>query len=63
MAKIIIGTYGVPINWPYKVDETAYIFDDCGAVVPVIHADILPTIEHNNPEGVEVLVEPTPPEI
>ena len=49
MAATLIGAYGVPINWHYKDDETAYIIDDCGAVVPVIPADILPTIEHSIP--------------
>ena len=63
MAATLIGAYGVPINWHYKDDETAYIIDDCGAVVLVIHADILPTIEHSIPEGIEVLVVPTPPKI
>ena len=63
MAATLIGAYGVPINWRYKDDETAYIIDNCGADVLVIHADILPTIEHSTPEGIEVLVVPTPPEI
>ena len=40
MAETLIGAYGVPINWHYKNDETAYIIDDCGAVVLVIHADM-----------------------
>ena len=49
MAATLIGAYGVPVNWRYKDDETAYIIDDCGAVVPVIPADSLPTIEHSIP--------------
>ena len=63
MAGTLIGAYAVPINWHYKDDETAYIIGDCGSAVLVVHADLLPGIQLGIPEGVTVLVVPTPPEI
>ncbi len=63
MAGTLIGAYAVPINWHYKEDETAYIIEDCGARVLVIHADLLPGVAAAIPDGVEVLVVPTPPEV
>lgn len=63
MAATLIGAYAVPINWHYKADETAYIISDCGAGVLVVHADLLSGIQGGIPDGVKVLVVPTPPEI
>ena len=63
MAGTLIGAYAVPINWHYKDDETAYIINDCGSEVLVVHADLLPGIQSGIPDGVRVLVVPTPPEI
>jgi len=59
----LIGAYSTPINWHYKADEAGYIVRDCDAKVLVVHADLLPQIQGSIPEGVHVLVVPTPPEI
>ena len=59
-----IGAYPVAVNWHYTEDEARYLFQDCGAKVVVIHADLLtPQVRRAIPEGVAVIVVPTPPEI
>ena len=58
-----LGGYPVPVNWHYTVDEADYLFRNCGAKAIVIHADLLRGVEAALPEGVPVLVVPTPPEI
>ncbi|WP_096358798.1 acyl-CoA synthetase [Variibacter gotjawalensis] len=59
----ISGAYAVPINWHFTEDEACYVIADCGAKVLLVHADLLPAIEKGIPQGVHVLVVPTPPEI
>src|SRR5215470_7622281 len=63
MGATLLGAYAVPVNWHFKADEAGYIIADCGAKAVVVHADLLPQIEEGIPEGVHVLVVPTPPEI
>ncbi len=59
-----LGAYPVAVNWHYTEDEARYLFQDCGARVVVIHADLLTApIRRAIPEGVSVIVVPTPPEI
>ena len=58
-----LGGYPVPVNWHYTIDEADYLFRNCGAKAIVVHADLLRAIEPALPEGVPVLVVPTPPEI
>ncbi|BCW90694.1 Long-chain-fatty-acid--CoA ligase [Alphaproteobacteria bacterium SO-S41] len=58
-----LGGYPVPVNWHYTIDEADYLFRNCDAKAIVIHADLLQGIEAALPEGVPVLVVPTPPEI
>ena len=59
-----IGAYPVAVNWHYTEDEASYLFQDSGARVVVIHADLLtPPVRRAIPEGVSVVVVPTPPEI
>jgi len=58
------GAFPVAVNWHYTEDEARYLFNDCGARVVVIHADLLTVaIRRAIPEGVKVLVVPTPPEV
>jgi long-chain acyl-CoA synthetase len=59
----LVGAYAVPINWHLAPEEASYILRDCAARVLVIHADLLPPIAPIVPEGVTVLVVPTPPEL
>jgi long-chain acyl-CoA synthetase len=60
----LLGAYPVPVNWHYTEDEARYLFENSGAKAIVIHADLLePPIRAAIPEGVAVLVVPTPPEI
>ena len=58
-----LGAYPVAVNWHYTVDEARYLFEDSGAKVLVIHADLLAPIAAAIPPSVTVLVVPTPPEI
>ncbi len=62
-AASLIGAYAVPINWHLAAEEAAYILQDSQARVLIIHADLLPRLEHAIPPGVTVLVVETPPEL
>ena len=59
----LLGAYPVPVNWHYTEDEARYLFENSGAKVIVIHADLLEPVRSALPHGVPVLVVPTPPEI
>ena len=63
MAAGQLGAYAVPINWHFTPEEAGYILADCRAKALVIHADLLAQIAPGVPEGVKVLVVPTPREI
>lgn len=58
-----LGAYALPINWHYVAEEVEYLLRDSGARVLVVHADLLAGIEGTVPDGVPVLVVPTPDEI
>ncbi len=59
-----LGAYAVPVNWHFKDEEIAYILNDAGADVLVLHADLLAAMDLSvMPEGLKVLVVPTPPEL
>ncbi len=57
------GAYAVPVNWHFKGDEVRYILLDSQARALVIHADLLPQVDGAVPDGVEVIVVETPPEV
>ncbi len=59
----LVGAYPTPVNWHYTEDEARYLFENSGARVIVIHADLLGPVRAAVPEGVPVLVVETPPEI
>jgi len=63
MAASQLGAYAVPINWHFTPEEANYILRDCAAKVLVAHSDLLAQIASGIPEGVRVLVVPTPEEI
>ena len=58
-----LGAYAVPVNWHFTADEASYIMRDCAARALVVHADLLPQVVTAIPDGVSVMVVPTPPEI
>ncbi|MEZ5739493.1 MAG: acyl-CoA synthetase [Burkholderiaceae bacterium] len=62
-ACALLGAYATPINWHYTAEEAGYILRDCDARAVIIHADLLPAVAAVIPDGVPVLVVPTPPEI
>jgi long-chain acyl-CoA synthetase len=59
----LVGAYPTPVNWHYTGDEARYLFENSGAKVVVIHADLLAPIRDTVPPGVTVLVVETPAEI
>ncbi len=59
----LVGAYPTPVNWHYTTDEARYLFENSGAKVIVIHADLLGPIREALPPGVPVLIVETPPEI
>src|SRR5271166_2043802 len=58
-----LGAYAVPVNWHFTAEEASYILRDCAARALVVHADLLPQVMPAIPDGVAVMVVPTPPEI
>jgi long-chain acyl-CoA synthetase len=63
VAAGLIGAYPTPVNWHYAPAEAKYLFENSGARAIIIHADLVEPIRSVLPEGVPVLVVPTPPEI
>jgi len=62
-AASLLGAYPVPVNWHYTPDEAGYVLRDCNAKVLIAHADLLPQLEGVIPEGCQLFVVETPPEI
>jgi len=63
LAAGMLGAYPTPVNWHYAPAEARYLFEDSGAKVIVIHADLMAGIREALPHGVAVLVVATPTEI
>ncbi len=59
----IVGAYPVPVNWHYTPDEAGYLLRDSAVKLLVIHADLLPPIAEAVPEGLQIVVVDTPPEV
>ncbi|MDE2363426.1 MAG: AMP-binding protein [Hyphomicrobiales bacterium] len=62
-AAAALGAYSIPINWHGAPDEILYVVNDARPKAMVAHADLLAAVRHLLPEGLAVLVAPTPPEI
>jgi long-chain acyl-CoA synthetase len=60
VAAKFLGVYVVPINWHFTAAETEYILKDSDAKVLIVHADLLAGIESSIPDGVKVIIAPTP---
>ena len=41
----LLGAYPTPVNWHGTAEETAYILDNSGAKVVLIHADLLGSVQ------------------
>jgi long-chain acyl-CoA synthetase len=59
----LLGAYPTPVNWHATPEEARYIFENSGAKVVLIHADLLRPIREAIPAGVTILTVSTPPEI
>jgi long-chain acyl-CoA synthetase len=59
----LLGAYPVAVNWHYTEDEARYLFSNSEARAIVIHADLLGPLRSAIPDGIAVLVVPTPPEV
>jgi long-chain acyl-CoA synthetase len=59
----MIGAYPIAVNWHYTEDEARYVLEDSEAKAIVVHADLLDGVRGAIPDGVHVLVAPTPPEV
>jgi long-chain acyl-CoA synthetase len=62
-AAMLLGAYGVPVNWHFKPEEITYILKDSGTSILIAHADLLHQLRDAIPPGVSVFSVPTPPEI
>jgi len=58
-----LGAALVAINWHFRADEAGHVLTDSGARVLIVHTDLLPQIAALVPEGMTVIVVPTPPEV
>lgn len=63
LAVGMLGAYPTPVNWHYAPAEARYLFENSGAKVIVIHADLIDPIREAIPAHVPLLVVETPPEI
>ena len=45
IAAGLIGAYPTPVNWHGTAEEARYIFENSGAKVIVVHADLLGPIQ------------------
>lgn len=63
LAVGMLGAYSTPINWHYTPAEAQYLFENSGAKVLIIHADLIEPIRKAIPTNVHVLVIETPPEV
>ncbi len=61
LATRSLGAYAVPINWHWRAGEIEHVLVDSAAKVLVVHADLLDEARAVVPDGVHVLVAPTPP--
>lgn len=62
-AAAMVGAYAVPINWHGKMEEVLYVLADARPKVLLAHADLLAPLRGHLPEGLRLLVAPTPPEV
>lgn len=58
-----LGVHMVAVNWHFRNEEAAYVLNDCGARVLVIHADLWEGVRDVVPAGMVVIVVPTPDEV
>ena len=58
-----LGVHMVAVNWHFRSEEAAYVLDDCGARVLVIHADLWEGVRDVVPAGMFVIVVSTPDEL
>ena len=62
-AAAALGAYCVPINWHGKPEEVLYVLGDARPKVLVAHADLIAPLRDRLPDGLQLLVVPTPPEV
>ena len=63
MAANAVGARALPLNWHFQAEEAGFILRDSQAKVLVVHADLLSQMQAGIPEGLQIFVVPTPPEI
>jgi long-chain acyl-CoA synthetase len=56
----VVGAMPVPINWHLQGAEIAYILEDSGAKVFVVHSDLFTPIKNSIPDSVQVVQVETP---
>lgn len=62
LAAAMVGAYALPINWHFSAEEAAYLLEDSGAKLLVVHADLLTDLAAGIPPVPRYTVA-TPPEI
>jgi long-chain acyl-CoA synthetase len=62
LATTALGAFAIPYNWHSKPEEISYLLGDSRPKVLVAHSDLLRLAQSVIPEGLPVVVVPTPPE-
>jgi long-chain acyl-CoA synthetase len=62
LAAMDLSAYAVPFNWHLKTDEIRYLIEDARPKVLIAHSDLLMGVASAIPEGLPVIVVPTPAE-
>lgn len=60
LAGAALGAVPVPANWHGNTDDLGHVLADSGAVVALVHTDLLPKVEAVLPAGIGVVEVPTP---
>jgi len=58
-----LGVHMVAVNWHFRREEAAFVLQDCCARVLVIHQDLWEGLNNVVPEGMVVIMVPTPGDV
>ncbi|MDT0200670.1 AMP-binding protein [Nocardioides sp. AE5] len=63
LAAAAIGAVPVPVNWHWTGVDLEHLLTDSGAKVAVVHSDLIPGVEAQRPEGMQIIEAAVPEEI
>ncbi|WP_199435393.1 AMP-binding protein [Qaidamihabitans albus] len=63
LAAGAVGAVPVPVNWHWTGDDLKHILSDSGSKVAVVHTDLVPAVETQKPEGMQIIEAAVPDEV